>query len=447
VCGIVAQLGRTDEFAEAVRLTEHRGIRTRVHESGWGRIAHARLPIVGVDEANDQPVCADKWTIAFVGEVLDFKETQVGNWEDCDLHTVVRNWVERGASGMRDHDGFWAIVALDESSGVLHCVVDYLAQKPMYYRIDVGAIASEPSAAAALGPTTPDEIYFAAVAKWGYCPETWRTPYSEVQKMLPGQYITMRRGFGYVDFDEDFVDYLTPRAILGGGELKREIELAVERRVLRSDVPVAILYSGGLDSSIVRCVAERYTGKLNYYSVPDACDIPDLSDVPLVSLGYCSGVSAADVVHYMQEPVDLGSVVPQIAMSKVVRERVCLTGDGADELFGGYSRAQRYDSQWSDVFHELVSYHLPRLDRVMMRNRVEVRSPFLARRVVEIALGLPYDLRKNKQILRDLFRDDLPAGRADVPKVPLRTREVEQDRESHTLDLIAEFRRRAWPSA
>ena len=60
-----------------------------------------------------------------------------------------------------------------------------------------------------------------------------------------------------------------------------------------------------------------------------------------------------DQLDYMQEPIDLGSLVPQIALSRVIPEKVCLTGDGADEVFGGYGRALRYDSQASDVFHEV----------------------------------------------------------------------------------------------
>jgi asparagine synthetase B (glutamine-hydrolysing) len=121
---------------------------------------------------------------------------------------------------------------------------------------------------------------------------------------------------------------------------------------------------------------------------------------------------------------------------------VCLTGDGADEFFGGYGRSQRYDSQASDVWHELVCWHLPRLDRVMMRNRIEVRSPFLARRVAGMALALPRRLRTDKAVLRDLFRNDLPPGVADVPKRPLRMANVEADREGWSLQLIEEFRKR-----
>jgi asparagine synthetase B (glutamine-hydrolysing) len=132
---------------------------------------------------------------------------------------------------------------------------------------------------------------------------------------------------------------------------------------------------------------------------------------------------------------------PQIALARAIgdKQTVCLTGDGADEGFGGYGRAMRYDSQGSDLFHELPAWHLVRLDRVMMRHRIEVRSPFLARQVVQIALGLPYEERRNKKILRDLFRDDLPPEIADQPKKPLR---IEEDREERSQNLVRLFRQK-----
>ena len=91
------------------------------------------------------------------------------------------------------------------------------------------------------------------------------------------------------------------------------------------------------------------------------------------------------------------------------------------------------------------AWHLPRLDRVMMQNRVEVRSPFLARRVAAAALALPWSERKNKQVLRDLFRGDLPPTISSGAKIPLRTREVERDREDHSLKMVQAFMERTWP--
>ena len=72
----------------------------------------------------------------------------------------------------------------------------------------------------------------------------------------------------------------------------------------------------------------------------------------------------------------------------------------------------------------------------MMRNRVEVRSPFLSRRVAEMALALARPERTGKKVLRDLFRGDLPEGVADRPKRALRTATIEVNREANSTMLV-----------
>ena len=438
MCGIIAS---TATKSIPVDLLAHRGIRQGATLDDGYAVVHVRLPIVGLGGEYDQPVTEGPWVIAFVGEVLDFRDHDPG--AECDLQVVVDAWTNDGPCGLSQRDGFWSVVAVDTRDFSLHLLCDYLAQKPLYYRVDVRAACSELDAIAAMDKVTPDEIYFASVIKWGYCPQVDRTPYREVKKVRPGEHVVLHRR-GRVD--REIVDRLAPR----GGDLREEIERAVRRRVVASDVPVACLVSGGLDSSIVYTLARKYGDVIPYYAFdvarPDLAERARLERVvsePFVEIDWKT-VDLARALRYMQEPVDLGSLIPQVALSDQVRERVCLTGDGADELFGGYGRALRYDSQASDVWHELVMWHLPRLDRVMMRNRVEVRSPFLARRVAEIALGLPWPRRSNKKILRDLFRDVLPESVADGPKVPLRTSRATSDREGQSIELVRMFRDRVW---
>jgi asparagine synthase (glutamine-hydrolysing) len=431
MCGVVIS---RHVFKKAMDRIHHRGTRCTSMETKKGWIAHSRLPIVGLGFEYDQPVNVDQWTMAFVGQLLDFRDRDPK--AECDLGLVIDTFIESGPAGFQGFDGFWSVVAIDNITGDLWFFTDFLGIKPLYYRTDVQIAASEPDAVLVAGPVTLDEVYLSSVIKFGYCPETWRTPYNEVRKTRPGECIV------YTEKGELQSTITDPLHPIGGLDLKSEIKEAVRRRVVSSDVPVAALVSGGVDSSIVYTLAQRY-GEVEPYHVLNNETENLLKVAPdAITLGF-DEVSLDQALAYMQEPIDLGSLLPQVALSDALadRETVCLTGDGADEFFGGYGRASRYDSQQSDVFHELVAWHLPRLDRVMMRNRVEVRSPFLARRVAQAALALPWLLRRDKNHLRDLFRDDLPPGVADTPKKALRTPIITVEREANSARLVELFRR------
>lgn len=432
MCGIIADIrGPIPEAAKII--IDRRGTRSKQ----VGPIYHRRLPIVGLDTTNDQPMVRGRWIIAFVGEVLDFRERNPSY--ECDAQLVADLWDDIGPHCLTDRDGFWHVIAYDTVTGHLHLLADYLAQKPLYYRTDFGACASEPVACARMGRTHFDDVYFSSIAKWGYCPEPWRTPFQQVRRLLPGEHVVLDEAG---QFCSDIIDPLRPRHITVA-ELKTEIESAVKRRVESSDVPVACLLSGGLDSSIVYTLARRYREIRPYYVRGDEEDLFERGMVERVAKSPVTEVKWTDVsdeeaLGMMQEPIDLGSLVPQCALSAAVKEVVCLTGDGADELFGGYGRAQRFDSQGSDIFHELVCWHLPRLDRVMMNSLIEVRSPFLARRVVEAAMALPREMRIGKKVLREMFLGDLPKDVIYQKKKPLR---IDTDREARTLKLSLMFKR------
>ena len=80
----------------------------------------------------------------------------------------------------------------------------------------------------------------------------------------------------------------------------------------------------------------------------------------------------------------------------------------------------------------------------MMNSMIEVRSPFLARRVVQGALGLPRDMRTGKKILREMFADELPEDVIYQKKKPLRIAEVENNREARSVRLCMQFRNMFW---
>ena len=142
-------------------------------------------------------------------------------------------------------------------------------------------------------------------------------------------------------------------------------------------------------------------------------------------------VTDEEAISIHQSPVDLGSVKPQIAMARKLRELgfyAVMTGDGADELFGGYRRAKEYDSQHSDTFAELPYYHLPKLDRTMMYSTIELRAPFLSPTIVKHALDTPYDKRNGeKKLLKETFAKIVPMEILNREKHPLKTDKIRKN--------------------
>lgn len=216
---------------------------------------------------------------------------------------------------------------------------------------------------------------------------------------------------------------------------------------------VNLLLSGGLDSSLVYYILKANlppgaVSLLHYENSDDAAFLP--SGVPFTYLsprdlgeGGLEEVLRS-AVRAMEAPLDLGSLIPQYrlaeALSRLPDSRVVLTGDGADELFGGYTRAALYDSQMSDVFCELPYYHLPRLDRIHMRFTTEVRSPFLSPEVIKFALSLPRGSRIDKAILKDAARlAGVPEAVIQRKKTALKSTQVLTNPLEHRIKLNEVF--------
>jgi asparagine synthase (glutamine-hydrolysing) len=257
------------------------------------------------------------------------------------------------------------------------------------------------------------------MVKWGYDP-TLRTPWKEIKQIPPGCFYHGGRIQEYWDWSK-----IIPT------NLADDLRESVVAR-LGGQRELSVLLSGGLDSSIIYKLISQVTSKsITAVHVDNGeADFANLICDELVHVSL-DDVGDEEAIQIHQTPVDLGSVKPQIAMARKLKElgfNAVITGDGADEIFGGYQRAKEYDSQFSDVFCELPYYHLPRLDRIMMASTIECRSPFLSPKVVAYGLSSPYSMRDGeKKLLKEAFRDILPAEILNRDKKPLKTDSIRKD--------------------
>jgi asparagine synthase (glutamine-hydrolysing) len=225
---------------------------------------------------------------------------------------------------------------------------------------------------------------------------------------------------------------------------------SVKNRLISKNYPISLLISGGLDSSIIAAILEGTDSDVTWYSIENGESefvnmLAEKFDKKVNFLQYEMDENLnQEIYQYWNEtPIDLGSVVPQYhlfdAIKKGSNTRIVISGDGADELFGGYRRINEYDSQQSDIFHELSYYHLPRLDKLSMAHTLELRSPFLNHDIVRFALSLPFEERKNKKILKDTFKGLVPDSVIERSKLALKNSKIIENQIEYRKDVVRLF--------
>ena len=318
-------------------------------------------------------------------------------------------------------DGAWSIVYITPT-GSIYAFTDPLGIKQLYFN-NHGEISST------IIPIVEDFedvdlLYKSEVYKWGYNTDDL-TPWNTVKRILPNYLYCF---VGSKVLNKGFYPYYDWKGPVNLVTLHNTLLKATSGRVnYPTSSKITVLLSGGLDSSIVASLTKEsgVTPVLvtiaNSGEVEFAQLMADSLGLPLGKIEYqISDDDILDALLVNECPVDLGSMVPQHAMMKALWGLDIITGDGADELFGGYRRAKEYDSQHSDVFQELTFYHLPRIQKMADRYDVRIRSPFTSQEVVKRALMLEWQDRIDKQILRDTFLPNIPTKIILRDKKPLK---------------------------
>lgn len=406
---------------------EHRGFRSLISIHDGLGFGHVRLPIQNPSFEFDQPYEYDGKIFLFVGEILNYKD--LDPTAESDIVVLAKKWCKEGINAFKSFEGFWSVVIYDKKTQQLHVITDPLAYKPLYFRKKpYFEISSEIKALLHPSEIEYDPLYFSSTAKWGYHFSSNNTFDVNIKKVEPGIYTVFSAPM-YNDYD-DTLAYsnwympLKPQRT----DLFEALEKSVKYHTV-SDLPIGLLLSGGLDSSIIYHFVRKLTNNITIFHIDNNeeeylnyLEIPSNTPVVKVSIDEKS-YDINKILYYNESPFDLGSMVPQYLLAEEIKKHginVILSGDGADELFGGYRRMKEYDAQYSDVFQELIYYHIPRLDKLMMSQTIELRCPFLSTDVIQHALSLPYSDRVNKSYLRSIFKNYLPKEICYEEKRPLK---------------------------
>lgn len=374
MCGIagIFDAERSPQWADLspmLTVQKHRGPDASGYlVDGACAIGMRRLSIIDVS-GGDQPIYNEDGSIGIVfnGEIFNYIELRADLIERghrfqtrSDTETLVHLYEEYGAGMLPRLNGMFAFAIWDAPRKRLFLARDRMGIKPLYYARQ-GARCFFASELKCILPHLSEEsgasLDMDAIADFlrlGYIPRD-ASPYSAVSKLLPGHSLTLDATGAKVEMWWNLAELSnnqTPDADLAA-ELESLFIDAVKLR-MRSDVPVASFLSGGLDSSLVTIVAQK-EAPLPIHSFSLGFEQTEFDELPYARLvskqantnhveRVASPQDALDhlpkLIWHMDEPMGDSSIIPNYLISLMAAEsvKVCLSGLGGDELFGGYAR-------------------------------------------------------------------------------------------------------------
>ena len=442
MCGIVAILNVREQTHElrdqALKMSQkirHRGPDwSGIYCGGSAILAHERLSIVD-PESGGQPLFSPdkKQILAVNGEIYNHQEIRrryAGKYEfqtgsDCEV--ILALYREKGIRFLEELSGIFAFVLYDEERNEFLIARDPIGVIPLY-----------------IGFNSDGKVFVASELKAleGQC--------ERYEPFLPGHYYYSGEGQQTRYYRRDWFNYAAVKDNPASVEAIRDaLEDAVKRQLM-SDVPYGVLLSGGLDSSVISAIAEKYSEmriednsqtkaywpRLHSFAV-GLKGAPDLAKAKLVAdhigtvhheINYSiqEGLDAIRDVIYFIETYDVTTVrasTPMYLLARVIKSmgiKMVLSGEGADEIFGGYLYFHKAPS--ARDFHEetvrklskLYLYDCLRANKSLSAWGVEGRVPFLDKEFLDVAMRTNPEAKMcpgstmEKKIVREAFADMLP---------------------------------------
>lgn len=408
MCGIVTLFGpnAAARLPECLNRLRHRGPDDlRTWSEGDLALGFARLAINGAGTVGRQPYQHSGLVGAINGEIYNHRELRHRydlTSSECDTDVVLPLLARNGPCSIDDLDGFYSAVVLQAHSREAICLRDHMGKKPLF-----------------VGRSSTEVFIVSELKALDHC--DWF-------ELLP-------RGVAKVNLDTGAVVQVANHSpVRPDQDLAATFERAVHKRMPSTGQPVGLFLSGGLDSSLVAAFASRLRDDITYFTLGDAdgqdqraaqsvvasLGLRDVRSVPLPARASIPAL-VSDVVHATESfnPSIVSNGLATYLLAKAAHDagiKVVLTGEGADELFGGYHSFREHEP-WRAIRARLIDdmqlTELRRLDLTCMAHAVEPRCPFLDRSVRAISDGLEfhdlYEGDENKMALRRSFAGVLPA--------------------------------------
>lgn len=424
-----------DKALKMAKKIRHRGPDwSGIYCGGSAILAHERLSIVD-PESGGQPLYSPdkKQVLAVNGEIYnhrDIRKQFEGKYEfqtgsDCEV--ILALYREKGINFLEDLNGIFAFALYDEEKDDFLIARDPIGVIPLY-----------------IGYDSDGKVYCASELKAleGFC--------ERYEPFLPGHYYWSKEGKMTRWYTRDWMTYDAvkdnPASV---SAIHDALEAAVKRQLM-SDVPYGVLLSGGLDSSVISAIAKKFAARrietdgkkdawwpqLHSFAVglkgaPDlikAREVADYIGTVHHEINYTiqEGLDAVRDVIYFIETYDVTTVrasTPMYLLARVIKSmgiKMVLSGEGADEVFGGYLYFHKAPD--AKAFHEetvrklskLYLYDCLRANKSLSAWGVEGRVPFLDKEFLDVAMRTNPEAKMcpgktiEKKIVREAFADMLP---------------------------------------
>lgn len=443
MCGFVSIFniaqGRSAEMREkALKMSakiRHRGPDwSGVYSSGRCVLAHERLAIVDPLSGGQPLYSTDrKQVLAVNGEIYNHQQIRqrmantyaFKTGSDCEV--ILALYKEKGINFLEDLNGIFAFALYDEEKDEFLIARDPIGVIPLYIGFDADGTVYAASELKALE---------------GFC--------DRYEPFLPGHYYSSREGEMRRWWTRDWFEYDAVKDCGADSAALGDALKAAVKRQLMSDVPYGVLLSGGLDSSVISAIANMYSAKR--IETGDKADAwwprlhsfavgikgsPDLAKARVMAehlgtvhheVNYTvqEGLDAIRDVIYHIETYDVTTVrasTPMYLLARVIKSmgiKMVLSGEGADEIFGGYlyfhkaPDARAFHDETVRKLGKLYLYDCLRANKSLAAWGVEGRVPFLDKEFLDVAMRINPQAKMcpgkeiEKRIVREAFTDMLP---------------------------------------